>query len=73
MSSKSLPITNSWLNICIAATTAFLIGNSPDLEIILFKKLLGFFDHSDGVVITLPARSRPHVEAFTNRLSALFK
>ena len=73
ISLKSLPITNSWLRICIAATTAFLIGNSPDFETIDRKNLFGFSDHSDGVFTTLPANKRPQVEAFTNKLSALFK
>ena len=58
---------------CIAATTAFLIGNSPDLEIKELTKLFGFFDQSGGVLTTFPARSSPHVDAFTKRLSALFR
>ena len=73
ISLKSLPITNSWLSMCIAAITPFLMGNSPDLDIIDLKNLLGFCVHSDGVLTTLPAKRRPQVEAFTNKLSALFK
>ena len=66
-------MTNSWLSICIAASTAFLMGNSPDLEIKELKNLFGLFVHSSGVLTTLPANNNPHVEAFTKRLSALFK
>ena len=73
ISLKFLPITNSWLKICMAANTAFLIGISPDFEIRLVTKLFGSFDHSGGVVTTFPARSRPQVDAFTKRLSAWFK
>ena len=57
----------------MAAKTAFLIGISPDFDINPDKKLLGFFDHSFGVETTLPANNKPHVDAFTNRLSALLR
>ena len=70
MSLKFLPITNSWLSICIAASTAFLIGISPDFDISSDRKLLGFSDQFEGVFTTFPASKRPHVEAFTNMLSA---
>ena len=53
--------------------TAFLIGNSPDFETIDLKNLLGFCDHSRGVLTILPASKSPHVEAFTNKLSALLR
>ena len=57
----------------MAPTTAFLIGNSPDLEIKELNRALGFLVHSSGVDTTLPARRRPHVDALTKTLSALFK
>ena len=57
----------------MAVKTACLIGNSPDLDINVDKKLLGSFDHSEGVETTLPAKRSPHVDAFTNILSALFR
>ena len=37
------------------------------------KNLFGFCDHSRGVLTTFPASKSPHVEAFTNKLSALFR
>ena len=73
MSLKSLPITNSWLRICIAAKTAFLMGISPDFDIRSDKKLYGSSDQSEGVLTTLPANNRPQVDALTNILSALLR
>ena len=70
MSLKFLPITNSWLRICIAASTAFLIGISPDFDTSSDKKLFGFSDHFEGVFTIFPASSNPHVDAFTKMLSA---
>ena len=49
------------------------MGNSPDLETIDLKNLFGFCDHSRGVLTTFPASKSHHVEAFTNKLSALFR
>ena len=70
MSLKFLPITNSWLRICMAASTAFLIGISPDFDTSSDKKLFGFSDHFEGVCTIFPASSNPHVDAFTKMLSA---
>ena len=66
-------MTNSLLNICIAARTAFLIGISPDFDTrppIYFAGLL--LDSSDGFT-KVPASKRPHVEALTKILSALLR
>ncbi len=57
----------------MAPTTAFLIGNSPDLETKEPKRALGFLFHSSGIETIFPARRRPQVDAFTKTLSALFK
>ena len=70
ISLKFLPITNSWLSMCIAVITAFLIGVSPDFDIRSDIKLFGFSDHLEGVLTIFPASKRPHVDAFTKILSA---
>ena len=57
----------------MAAITAFLIGNSPDLETIDRRNLFGFCDHSSGVFTTFPANKSPQVDALTNKLSALLR
>ena len=52
---------------------ASLTGISPDFLVNLLSHLRGLFESSSEGFITLPASKRPQVDAFTSRLSALFK